>query len=81
MASMTIRNLEDGLKAKLRLQAARHNRSMEDEARHILRDALTVPQERTLNLAESIRLRLDAVGGVELDIPSRALAREAPDFS
>jgi len=35
-----IRNLEDGLKSKLRVRAARHGRSMEEEARHILRTAL-----------------------------------------
>src|ERR1700674_2557849 len=40
MASITIRNLEDGLKSKLRVRAARHGRSMEDEARHILRSGL-----------------------------------------
>ena len=80
MASMTIRNLEDGLKTKLRIQAARHNRSMEDEARHILRNALSGSQEKSPNLAESIRLRIDSIGGIELDILPRATTRKAPDF-
>jgi phosphopantothenoylcysteine decarboxylase/phosphopantothenate--cysteine ligase len=39
MASITIRRLDDGLKRHLRLRAARHGRSMEDEARTILRQA------------------------------------------
>src|SRR5262249_47123279 len=39
MASITIRQLDDDLKRRLRLRAARNGRSMEDEARTILRDA------------------------------------------
>jgi antitoxin FitA len=37
MASITIRNLEELLKARLRIRAATHGRSMEEEARDILR--------------------------------------------
>ena len=40
MASITIRNLDESVKRKLRLRAAHRNRSMEDEARDILRTAL-----------------------------------------
>ena len=39
MASITIRQLDDDLKKRLRLRAARNGRSMEDEARTILRHA------------------------------------------
>jgi len=39
MASLTVRQLDDRLKRLLRLRAARHGRSMEDEIRGILRDA------------------------------------------
>jgi phosphopantothenoylcysteine decarboxylase / phosphopantothenate---cysteine ligase len=39
MASLTIRRLDEALKQRLRLRAARHGRSMEDEARTILREA------------------------------------------
>ena len=42
MASLTIRKLDDGLKKRLRLRAAQHGRSMEDEARTILREAAAV---------------------------------------
>ncbi len=41
MASITIRNLEEPLKARLRIRAATHGRSMEEEARDILRNVLT----------------------------------------
>lgn len=71
MASMTIRNLDDGLKQRLRLRAATHGRSMEDEARDILRAALATSELPAPNLADAIRARLVSVGGVELDIPPR----------
>ncbi len=41
MASITIRNLEDDVKVRLRLRAAEHQRSMEEEARIILRETVT----------------------------------------
>jgi len=56
MASITIRKLDDSTKAKLRIRAAHNNRSMEDEARNILRDALS-DSEKPSNLAELINKR------------------------
>jgi phosphopantothenoylcysteine decarboxylase / phosphopantothenate---cysteine ligase len=47
MASITIRQLDDDLKRRLRLRAARNGRSMEDEARTILRSATTGEDTRT----------------------------------
>lgn len=78
MASITIRKLEDGLKAKLRVHAARQGRSMEDAAREILRAALSDRPRGSANLAEAIRQRFAALGGVELDLPPRDPAREPP---
>ena len=40
MATLTIRSLDDHTKAQLRIQAARHGRSMEEEVRRILRSAI-----------------------------------------
>ena len=74
MASMTIRNLDEDIKQRLRVQAAEHGRSMEEEARAILRTALTEAASPT-NLAQAIRARFAPLGGVELDIPSRELGR------
>ena len=45
MASITIRNLDDDVKARLRVRAAEHGRSMEEEAREILRRAVGTPRE------------------------------------
>jgi len=77
MASITIRRLDDDVKASLRLRAARHGRSMEEEARHILKAGLLGPQIRR-NLAESIRSRIEPLGGVELSQPPREPVREPP---
>ena len=80
MASMTIRNLDEKLKARLRMQAAKHGRSMEDEARDILRSALSTASVRTASLAKSIRRRIEPLGGVELQISPREPMREPLNF-
>ncbi len=80
MASITIRNLEDALKSRLRVQAAVHGRSMEDEARNILRSALSREPARPGNLAASIRARFAPLGGVELPTIPREPMREPPSF-
>ena len=81
MASLTIRKLDDRVKARLRLRAARHGRSMEEEARAILTAAATEKIEPPRNLAEAIHRRFARLGGVELELPPRTPAREPPDFS
>lgn len=80
MASITIRNLEDSLKSRLRVQAAAHGRSMEDEARIILRAALNTESPRQENLATAIRARFAAFGGVDLPAIERELPRQPPVF-
>lgn len=81
MASMTIRNLDDGLKQRLRIRAAAHGRSMEDEARDILRAALSTDEVRPSNLAAAMRARIAPLGGVTLELPPREATRDVPDFS
>jgi antitoxin FitA len=77
MASMTIRDIDDSLKARLRLRAAKHGRSMEDEARDILRAALSAQAPRARTLLDSIRARIEPLGGVDLEIPPREPMRES----
>ena len=82
MASLTIRNIEDSVKAKLRVRAAYHGRSMEDEARTILREALLSAAAPKPHLADAIRNRFLAIGGVELPEISRGGSdRRPPDFT
>lgn len=78
MASITIRNLDDQLMAELRLAAARHGHSMEEEVRIILRKTLTRPKPD--GLGSRIRDRVAAMGGVDLDIPDRSDPPRAPDL-
>lgn len=78
MASITIRNLDDETKARLRLRAARQQRSMEEEARHILRTALTTPRKEQANLAQSIQRRFRHFRGLSLDVPPREPIRTPP---
>jgi plasmid stability protein len=80
MATLTIRQLDERTKTRLRVRAAHHGRSMEEEAREILRLALTVPSPAKGNLAESIRRRFRALRGVELQVPQRDAMREPPRF-
>lgn len=76
MASMTIRDIDDSLKARLRVRAAKHGRSMEEEARDILRAALSTQASRARTLVDSIRARMEPLGGVDLEIPLREPIRE-----
>ena len=76
MPSITIRKLDEHTKARLRLRAAHHKRSMEDEARHILRAALTEEEAAPRNLAEAIRKRFRLLGGIDLRLPPREPMRE-----
>jgi plasmid stability protein len=80
VASITVRNLEDGLKRKLRVRAAQNGRSMEQEARDILRAALDEESTPVKDLASAIRARFEPLGGVELELPARGPMREPPRF-
>ncbi|MGA3203230.1 MAG: plasmid stabilization protein [Bryobacteraceae bacterium] len=80
MASITIRRLEEKTKQRLRIRAARNGRSMEEEARQILKVALNEKRAPGLNLVESIRRIVDPLGGINLpDIP-RGPMRPPPTF-
>ena len=81
MATMTIRNLDDELKARLRIRAAQHGKSMEEEARSILRDALKSEPLSGKELVQRIREMAEPYGGIELELPPREPMREPPDFS
>ncbi|MBL0770080.1 hypothetical protein JI743_14820 [Sphingopyxis sp. DHUNG17] len=81
MGSMTIRGIDDALKRRLRMQAAAHGRSMEEEARDILRSALSTDDAPMGNLAAAIRARFAPLGGIDLEIAPREDARPPVDLS
>jgi len=79
MASITIRNLDDDVKKRLRVRAAENHRSMEEEARLILRDAVG-RKPGAQNLAAAIRARIAPLGGADLELPPRGPNRAPPAF-
>ncbi len=79
MASITIRNLDDDVKTRLRMRAAGNGHSMEEEARLILRKAVGREAEPK-NLAAFIQECLAPYGGVELELPLREPMRKPPRF-
>ncbi|MHB1833909.1 MAG: FitA-like ribbon-helix-helix domain-containing protein [Solirubrobacteraceae bacterium] len=70
MAAISIRNLDDDVKSRLRVRAARHGRSMEAEIRSILTRAVSEP-EPPEGLFLTLVDRFAALGGLELEIPPR----------
>jgi len=71
MSTLTIRDLDGALEERLRTRAARSGRSMEQEARQILSDALPVQSETGANLVQRIRARFSAIGYVDLHAAER----------
>ena len=80
MATLTIRQLDEKTKSRLRVRAAHHGRSMEEEAREILRSALRASPPAKGNLAEAIHRRFAVFGGLKLELPKRNAMREPPEF-
>ncbi|HYW41488.1 MAG TPA: hypothetical protein VE959_01445 [Bryobacteraceae bacterium] len=80
MASLVIRNLDESITSRLSVRAAEHGRSMEEEAREILENALDDDDLAKLHPAEAIRRLFAPLGGVELPEMKREPIREPPDF-
>jgi plasmid stability protein len=76
MASIVIRNLDEATKRKLKIRGATNGRSMEQEAREILKSALAHTSKRKANVAERIREIFAPVGGVELERFPREAMRD-----
>ena len=79
MSALSIRNLDDRVKERLRIRAARHGRSMEAEVRAILTDAVAEPSDAP-GLFDVILDRFGTLGGVELELPSRSAQVRAAEF-
>ena len=68
MAQLVVRHLEDTVKVRLRRRAERHGRSMEEEAREILRNAVFEHQAPSLGLGTEIA-SLFKSAGLKSEIP------------
>lgn len=78
MASLTIKDLDERTQRLLQIRAARQNRSMEEEARSILKAAVAEDDGDKPDLAASIKARFRSLGVEEIELPSRAPLREPP---
>ncbi|MBS4095316.1 MAG: plasmid stabilization protein [Sulfuricella sp.] len=76
MANLSIRKLDDETLTRLRVRAAHHHVSMEEEARRILRQAVATP----IRLGDLAVRCFGAESGVELDLPQHA-PHEPPEFA
>lgn len=80
VSDLSIRNLDDEVKKRLRIRAASHGRSMEAEVRAILADAVS-EQDQSEGLFATLLTRFAEVGGVDLDIPARSVPARSADLS
>lgn len=81
MGMLTIRNLDDALKSQLRMRAAQHGWSMEEEVRRILQQTLA-PKQAGKGLGTRIHQRIMLLtGGEELILAKRSAPRVPPDFA
>lgn len=71
VSAVSIRNLDNRVKERLRLRAARHGRSMEAEMRVILTEAVRDTGDEA-GLVPALMDRFAELGGVELEIPARS---------
>ncbi|MEU4395613.1 plasmid stabilization protein [Kribbella sp. NPDC023855] len=79
MAVITVRNLDDEVKQRLRVRAARNGHSMEAEARAII-VAAVAEEDEPKNILMRLRESAAELGGVELDIPPRDGTMRVVDF-
>ena len=80
MDNLIIRNIDESTKTGLRLRAAKHGQSMEEEAREILRQVVHSSPDSCEGLGSRIHRRFAALGGVELILPERKPCRQPPDL-
>jgi antitoxin FitA len=74
MASLSVRRIEDGVYEMLRIRAAEHGVSMEEEARRIIKRSVSAPKRLS-------QLALECFGpehGVDLELPPSAGVPPAP---
>ena len=80
MSSLTVRNHDESVKNSLRVRAARHGRSMEEEVRQILQNVVAPEQAGQVSFAERVNSRFAGLQVDSLPIPARRLARTPPDI-
>ncbi|MCM2341482.1 pantothenate metabolism flavoprotein [Rhodoferax sp.] len=80
MSSLTVRNLDESVKNSLRVRAARHGVSMEEEVRQILQKIVAPEQAGQVSFADRVNSRFAKLQLEALPIPARQTARTPPAF-
>ncbi len=80
MAGITIRNLDDEIRARLRKRATERGRSMEEEVQLILTEAISREAVPSKGLETAVHKLFKPFGGVDLELPPREPMREPPRF-
>lgn len=80
MSSITVRNLDESVKNSLRVRAARHGWSMEQEVRQILQQTVAPEQAGQISFAERVNSRFAGLNVESLSVPPRQIARTPPKF-
>ena len=80
MSSITVRNVDDSVKAALRQRAARHGWSMEHEVREILRQSVQDQHPQEVSFADRVNQRFQGMDANDLPIVPRQTVRTPPDF-
>ena len=83
MATLTIRNLDDAVRDRLRQRAAAHGHSMEEEVRQILRQVVKPAESEATSegLGSRIHNHFAQLGGIELELPPRSDTPSAPELN
>lgn len=80
MAAVSVRDLDEAVRERLRVRAAQHGRSMEAEIRAILTEAVSPSTDRR-GLAQELLARFGDLGGVDLEPLPRTEVPRAADLS
>lgn len=81
MSSITVRNLDEGVKQALRIRASENGRSMEQEVRELLKAVLLKGKKvdtnaEAPNFAQRVQQRFQGLNAQDLPLPERQAARD-----
>ena len=81
MTSITVRNLDESVKKSLRMRAALHGWSMEQEVRQILQQTVAPEQAGQISFAERVNRRFAGLKADSIPNPPRKTSRLPPEFA
>ena len=80
MTTLTVHDIDEDIENRLQENALKHNCSIEEEVRRILKQVL-LPIEPQQKFGSYLHQHIiDTAADIELELPKRSLPRSAPDF-